>query len=247
VKLHQVAIITTALVIITGLAMVFPLFLRSVESKETPVVMLCFLVQEPSDYDWCEDLSILINSQNIKATVFITGKVADQYPYLISLFNDQVDIGSMTYGNTNLTAINDYSLKLEEVKRGKLAVDLAGSLFSRAFYAPFSTTDDDIYSILSRSDIIADFSYSNQFNVYVDGQFIKYSSKQYTLGDHRTDFIIDSARTGIPLILSANSTSPLSIVEKLIIDLKEADIELINGSDLTGFPLTIRGDNDGHY
>ena len=101
-KLHQVAILTTALVIITGLAMVIPLFLRPVESKVKPQVMLCFLVNEPSDYDWCENLSSIINHQYIKASVFFTGKVADQYPELVSLFDDQVDIGSMTYSNTNI-------------------------------------------------------------------------------------------------------------------------------------------------
>jgi hypothetical protein len=226
--------------------MVIPLFLRPVESKEKPVVMLCCLVQETSDYDWCKKFSSVINNQHVKAIVFFTGNVVDQFPQLVSLFHDQVDIGSMTYSHKNITTISDYSLKLEEIKRGKLAVDLAGSIYTRSFYAPFGITDDDIYSILDRSGIVADFSYENQYNINHDGQFIKHNSKQYTIADNQTGLYIEFAKSGIPVILSVTSTIPPSTIEKVIVELKEAGVELINGSDLTGLNLTIRGDNSDY-
>ena len=65
--------------------------------------------------------------------VFFVGKVAEQNPEAVTCFGNRVDIGSQTYDYVNLTTINDYSLKLQEVEQGKFAVDTAGHLNSSVF------------------------------------------------------------------------------------------------------------------
>ena len=189
-KLRRAAIIATVLVIVAGFAMISPLFLRSDKTEAKQRVMLMFNISEPAGAVlWSNSLSSLLKSYDIGASVFIVGRVAQEYPQVISSFDRKVDVGSQTYSNTELNSISDYSLKLLEVKNGKTAVDKAGGLVSKLFHAPANATDQDIYSILSRSGILADFSYQGQYNIYKQGQFVKYEASVYDGSDISPDYV----------------------------------------------------------
>lgn len=240
-SLRLVATITTVLVIAAGFAMISPLFLRTQNAEPKPKVLLSFNISESADIvPWCQELSSLLDSHNVGASVFIAGKVAQQYPQLVLSFGDRVDIGSQTYGNLDLTQITDYEVKLQEVKAGKTAVDNAGKLNSMAFRAPFNATDQDIYSLLSRSGILADFSYKNQYNVYQNGQFIKYEATVYAARDYSPDFWDSLPRTTLPVIIVFEGGCSITELEAILSDLEKADVELVNASELTGQALTIR-------
>lgn len=241
-KLKHAAIIITALVIVAGFAMISPLFFQPDEAEPKQRVMLSFSVSESADVmDWCQSLSSLLNTYDIGASVFIVGKVAEQYPQVVPYFGNKVDIGSQTYSNFNLTNIPDYSVKLQEVKEGKTAVDNAGNLYSRIFRAPSGATDEDIYSLLSRSGILADFSYENQYNVYRDGQFVKYDAVVYMARDYSLDFFSTLPQTTKPVIIFFDNSYSIPDIEVLISRLKKANVEFVNASGLTGLTLTTRG------
>lgn len=243
-KFKHIAIITTALVIIAGLAMISPLFFHNNSPEARPKVMLSFGVVE-SDYmvEWCQDLASLLEDNNIGASVFFVGKVVEQYPQVISLFSDKVDIGSQTYNNANLTSILDYSVKLREVTQGKMAVDNAGTLYSCIFKAPYYATDQDIYSLLSRSGIIADFSYVNQYNVYLDGKFVKFDAVTYQACDYTSEFFSNISKTAGPVIIYFDNKDEISYIESIISNLNGSDFEYVNASELTGINLTNRGND----
>lgn len=242
-KLKYVALGTTALVIAAGLAMISPLFLQPDNIEPKQKVMLSFSISESADIvQRCEDLSSLLNTYNIGATVFVAGRVAQQHPEVVLCFGNKVDIGSQTYSNIDLTSITDYSVKLQEVKEGKQAVDNAGDLYTRAFRAPFGATDQDIYSLLSRSGIVADFSYQNQYNVYQDGQFVRYEAVTYVAQDCSPGFFSTLTSTTKPVIVSFDNGQSVSDIEMLISSLEEANMEFVNASELTGLTLTIRGE-----
>ena len=246
-KLKHAAMITTGVVIVAGFAMISPLFLRPGEAGVGKRVMLSFTVSESAGaVEWCRDLSLLLNRYNIGASVFIAGKVAEEYPEVVSCFGNRVDVGSQTYGNTDLTKIADYSLKLQEVKDGKTAVDDAGNLNTRIFRAPFGATDQDIYSLLSRSGILADFSYDSQYNVYRDGQFLKYDALVYAASEHPPDFFLSLPETSEPVIVVFDNGYPVSDIEAVISSLKKAGREFINASELTGLTLTTRSELVDH-
>ncbi len=241
-RLKHAAIITTVLVLVAGFAMISPLFLRLDRAEPKQEVMLSFSVSESDDVvEWCKDLSSVLNGYNMGATVFIVGEVAERYPQIVSYFGDKVDVGSQTYDNINLTSITDYSLKLEEVKEGKIAVDGAGNLYSRVFRAPFGATDKDIYSLLSRSGIMADFSYPNQYNLYQNGQFVKYDAAVYEGQDYSPDFFSTLSDISTPIIIIFDNTCPLSSIETFISGLDKGKLEFVNASELAGFTLTDRG------
>lgn len=240
-RLKHLAIIITVLVIVAGFAMISPLFLRPSKSAPQPRVMLSFSVLESSNAtEWCQDLSSILNSYNIGATVFIVGKVAEQYPQIVSCFSDKVDIGSQTYNHLDLTSIPDYSLKLQEVKEGKTAVDDSGNLNSAIFRAPFGATDRDIYSLLSRSGILADFSYSNQYNLYQNGQFVRYDAAVYQGRDYSPDFFLKLPDISKPIILVFDNDYPVSDIATFISSLKKTNLQFVNASELAGFTLTDR-------
>ena len=241
-KLKYVATIVTALVIVIGFAMISPLYLRPVEVQTKQTVMLTFSVLEPDGaVEWCKDLSSTLNTYNLPATVFIVGKIAEQYPQTVLSFGNNVDIGSETYNNTNLTTISDYTLKLEQVKEGKAAVDNAGHLDSKVFRAPYWATDLDIYSLLSRSGILADFSYKSQYNVYLNGQFIRFDAATYEGRDYAPGYFLTQNKTSLPLIIDFDNTYSISNIESYLSRLKTANFDFVNGSELVGMSLTTRG------
>lgn len=241
-RLRLVATIVTLLLIMVGVAMISPLFFTQSKGDAKQIVMLTFSVLESDDVvEWSKNLSLILNRYNMPATVFVVGKLAEQHPETVLYYSDNVDIGSQTYGNTNLTSIPDYSLKLEEVQKGKAAVDKAGHLSSKIFRAPYRATDEDIYSLLSRSGILADFSYENQYNVYVDGQFVKFDAIVFEGHDHLPDFFMERGRTSEPLIIDFDNTYLPSEIEAFLSKLKTGDFEFVNASELVGFTLTSRG------
>lgn len=240
-KLKYVAAITTGMVIVAGFAMISPLFFQPNNIEPKQKVMLSFNISESADVvEWCRDLSYLLNTYDIGASVFIVGKVAQQHPQVVLCFGDRVDIGSQTYNNLDLTKISDYSVKLQEVKEGKMAVDYAGNLYTKVFRAPFGATDQDIYSLLSCSDILADFSYKSQYNVYQNGQFIKHDAVIYIARDYSPDFFLSLPKTTEPVIIIFDDGYPISDIKVLISGLKNADVEFVNASELTDLVLTTR-------
>lgn len=245
-KIKQAALIATVLVIITGFTLISPIFFRARDNDSGQRVMLIFNVsQSAGAQEWCLSLSSLLEKYNIGASVFFTGKIAEQYPRCVSEFSDRVDIGSATYSRVDLTGIPDYAIKLQEVQQGKAVVDAAGNLFSGVFKAPFGATDQDIYSLLSRSGILADFSYKNQYNVYQNGQFIKYNASVYEGRDYPPDFFSQLPRTDNPLIIVFDNTYPVSGIEDFLSGLKIDKIKFLNASELTGLTLTGRGSKNG--
>ncbi len=241
-NIRLAATIATAIVIIAGFAMISPLFFH----PEAPIIkqkmMLSFSVTEPhNSADWCKNLSLILNNYDLEATVFIAGKIAEENPQTVLTFSNKIDIGSRTYNNVDLSKISDYSLKLQEVLAGKVAVDTVGNLDSKLFQAPYQATDQDIYSLLNRNNITADFSYYNQYNLFYDGQFVKFDSKTYDAQDYEPIFFLSLPTTNQPIILSFDNSCPTSEIDAYLSEMIHGNFDFINASRMTGLPLTIRG------
>jgi peptidoglycan/xylan/chitin deacetylase (PgdA/CDA1 family) len=205
--------------------------------------MLGFSVSESaSAMDWCGKLAQVLFDHNIGASLFLVGKVADANPDAVWCFNDRVDVGSQTYDNLKLTTISDYSVKLEQVKQGKSIVDDVGRLNSQIFRAPYGATDGDIFSLLTRSGIVADFSGENSYSVYRDGVFVKYSAKTYIGGTTSAGLFTNLVYSPDPIIIYYDNKSAIADIEKLISGLEVENVEFVNASQLTGMELTKRGD-----
>jgi peptidoglycan/xylan/chitin deacetylase (PgdA/CDA1 family) len=241
-KLTWAAAISTALIITAGVILVAPLFTRLPKPETQQRALLCFSILDSNDVsEWCLNLSSILEKHNVKAAVFFVGKVAEQHPECVSTFSRNVDIGSQTYSYIDLTSISDYTLQLEEVKKGKKAVDEAGNLYSRLFRAPYGSTDENIYSLLSRADIIADFSYEQQYNVYEDGKFIKFEASVYNGSDHSADYFLKLPKKTQPLIIFFENSASTAKIEEFVSKLKAGNIEFISASELVGCELTTRG------
>lgn len=238
-KIVQVGSISTGLVIILGIAMVVPAFMQS---NHPLLVLLSFNITDEANIpQWCNDLSSILNKHNVKATLFVTGKIADDHPECVSVFSNKIDIGSQTYDYVSLTSINNYSEQLREIKNGKAAIDNAGKLDSRLFKAPHGDTDDNIYSLLSSSGILADFSYDNQYNKYYQNQFIKFDSIAYDGTYHSPDFFKSLPITN-PAIINFDNTTPVEKIDDFITHLKSSNIRFVSASELTGIDLTVHED-----
>ena len=255
--LVHLGIISTSVVIALGLAMVIPAFTQHGSTHTIPSVMLSFSIFDSDGvYSWCQDLAATIEKHDVKATVFLSGKTAEANPECVASFPANVDVGSQTYNYVNLTALYDYSQALEEVKMGKQEIDRAGNFDSRSFRAPYGAVDDNIYSLLNRSGITADFSYVSQYNKYENDQFVRYDLKSLT-GDSAgfqvfPAIIADSdvTRQYNPAPVAVNFDSSMSIeqIDEFISKLQAdygSSIQFVNASDLAGTDLTIRnGEQD---
>jgi hypothetical protein len=237
---HAAAISTTLLVVL-GFTMILPTFFPNARSKNPLRIMLSFSVLDVGNVSkWCNDLSYMLKTDGIKATVFFTGKVADRYPECVGIFGDDVDLGSQTYNYVNLTSLADYSLQLQEIEKGKHAVDQAGDVYTRVFKAPYSSTDGNIYSLLSRSDIAADFSYAKQYNIFFNNQFLKFNTASYSGSAYPVDFFLALPKTTQPIIITFDNTTPTVRINEFLLKLKQSDVKLVNASEIAGFTLTLR-------
>lgn len=242
-KLAHLGAMATAAVIAIGLVMVIaPAYTHTLQHNQLPPVMLSFSVVDALNApEWCTGLSSLLSKHDVKATVFVTGQVAEQHPECVSAFSSaKIDIGSQTYSYTNLTSL-EYTAALEEVKKGKNAIDAAGNLDSRLFKAPYGSTDDNIYSLLSRSGITADFSYELQYNKYEGGQFVKYDLVEYKGPAYSPESIRGLLADKNPVIINFDNSDSIEQIESFISELvSDSEIRLVNASELTGLELTAR-------
>jgi len=204
--------------------------------------MLSFSILDVGNVsDYCNTLSDVLEKLELKATVFFVGRVAEQNPDAVAILDDDVDVGSQTYSYVDITSISDYTLQAEEVSEGKRAVDDAGNLGSRLFKAPYGATDENIYSLLSRSGILADFSYEDHYNVYRDGRFLKYKAAIYDWSEYSAEFFLSLQGSDSPIIIEFENTRAVADVSAFVSKLKSGDFEFVKASEIAGIDLTLRG------
>ena len=240
-KLSQAGAISTTVVIVLGILMIAPIFARTaLKAEPLKVVLLLSVQSEVNSTVWCNQVGSLLRSKNITATVFFTGNVTDNDPTIVSAFDHAVDVGSMTYFNTDLKSILDYSAQLDEITEGKSAVDANGNLTSRVFMAPYGSVTTDIYSQLTRSGILADFSYNDHYNKYYNGQFIRMGLTVYDYARHAPDYYLSITDKREPIAIKLGDSIPTGDVIDFISRLAAGNIRFINVSELTGLELTTR-------
>lgn len=236
-KLIYASILATGTVILASALLFLPEFMPT---KPPSLVMLSFdIVSEQNLPNWCFELSQVLEEHHVNSVIFLRGSTAEKFPECVNTFHDGVDIGSQTYSFVDLQTITDYSIQLEEVTNGKHAVDKAGNIDSKLFKAPYGSTDENIYSLLSKSGIMADFSYENQFNKFYKGQFIKFNSVSYHTP--KLESIISEIKVVTePIILNYDNNTPISELEILLTILESENIRFVSPSELTGIDLTKR-------
>lgn len=233
-KIAHIGMVSTTVVIVLGVLIVLPPYLPP---QKPLVTLLFFNVNDTANLpQWCYDLSDVLQKQGVKATVFVTGNVAEKYPGCVSKLAQGNDVGSFTYDYASLAG-EDYSVQLEEVKGGKDAVDQAGHIDSRLFRAPYGVTDGNIYSVLNRSGIVADFSYDTQYNKFYQDHFIKFDSLSYDGAQHPSGFFT-TLSYDVPVMINFDNKTPVSDIDKFISGLKSRHILLLNASELVGANLT---------
>ena len=222
--------------------MVIPIFFRNQNIPQNPRVMLSFEIKNNKNItEWCTELSLLLNENNITATIFFPGKLVEQNPTILNIFEKGIDIGSQTYNYVNISSL-DFTTQLNEIKKGKQIIDQKGNLNSQIFKAPYGETDENIYYLLTQNNITADFSYQTQFNLYENGQFIKYEAitSENNITSIKTSLnILENHQL---LIIPFKSTDLIQEVTKIILELQKINIQFVNASDLAGIDLTGRGE-----
>lgn len=241
-KLVHMAAIATGLIIFIGVALVAPAFFRSFghSDPKTPV-LLAFKVLDGNDAgatsSWCTDLSALLDERQIKAAVFLSGKTAVAAPECVSSFSSGIDIGSQTYNYLDIVAL-DYTKALDEVEKGKQAIDRAGNLESALFRAPHGSADGNIYSLLNRSGILADFTYSDHYNRYENGLYVRHEIKSLSGSLVAPGDLDDSP---VPVTINFDSSMDVGQIANLVDSLGRG-VRFVNASELTGLDLARRGE-----
>jgi hypothetical protein len=244
-KIRRTGIIVISVLILVGIVILLPIYLQE---RPRPTLMFSFnIVNNENIPNWCNELSSTLQRYDIKATVFITGELAKANPSCVSLFanNTNLDLGSSTYNYSDLASISDYSIALQQVKGGKMMVDNISKLDSKVFRAPYGSTDENIYSLLTNSGILADFSYTNQYNKYEDGQFIKYDLIAYNASSSPSNDLLNSLSSSSknkPVMVVFNNSVPINQVDSFIANTKSkiGDIDFVNASALTNITLSAR-------
>ena len=235
-KLVYLGAISTGIVLILGMAMVVPAFMFPTSWEDGKLkVLIQIEIKENSNLPyWCADFGEKLDQDPIKLAVFLTGQIAESYPECIFLV-EGVDIGSQGYQYNHIPEISDYLKQLSQIQKGKRVIDAYGGFDSKIFKAPYGATDQNIYSLLSRSGIVADFSNEEQYNLYLDGQFVK----NELLTIKNTIDLESKNGSKIVTFSFSNSESVISIFNT-IDEIRKYDVQFVNPSDLYGKPLTNR-------
>ena len=240
-KIVHVGAIVTGIVITLGVVLILPEFIRP--NPTQPILLSFSITNEKNLPNWCHDLSSVLTKQDVKAVVFVIGKVAERHADCVNGFPQNVDIGSESYDYISIPSISDYSTQLEEIKNGKAAVDKAGNLDSKLFRSPYGTTDANIYSLLTRSNILADFSYNTQYNKYYDGKFIKFNLVTYNGTKYYTSFF-RNIPTDEPILVNFDNSTPIEQIDKFITEFKAENFRFVSATELTSLDLTVRGEKN---
>jgi len=242
INLYLGGIVATVVIVILGVIIALPPLLQPV--PKTTALLTFNVVNGANMPDWCNDVSRLLKKDRINAAFFISGELAEQYPDCVRSFDPRlVDIGSSTYHHTDLTSQVDYTQLLEEVKSGKQSVDSIASVDSKSFRAPYGKTDDNIYSFLGRSGIVADFSYQDRYHKFHEGQFVRYDADVYD-ATTRSDFgaFLAARHTDHrPIQINFDNSVSVSEISSIIDQLQSNGIILVSASTLTGLDLTVTG------
>lgn len=239
-KIVHVGAIITGIVITLGVLLIVPEFLRP--SPTQPILLSFNITNEQNLPTWCHELSSVLTKYNAKATVFLIGKVAERHPDCVTVFSKDVDIGSESYDYVSIPSISDYNTQLEEVKNGKAAVDKAGNIDSKLFRAPYGATDISIYSLLNRSDILADFSYDEQYNKYYNGKFLKFDLVTYNGTKYYTSFFRHVPQDE-PVLVNFDNSTPISQIDQFISEFKSQNFRFVSATELTSLDLTVHEAN----
>lgn len=175
-KLIIAGIIATSLTVMTGLIILLPVFL--VPQHQTNVLLTIDINTSESLTEICNFIPIL-QQNNIPITFFISGKDAEENKNCLSNLPKNIVVGSKTYDNIILPTIDDYSIQLDEVQRGKQTIDSITHTNTIFFRSPQGITDDNIYSLLSKNGILGDFSYSDHYNKYYKKKFLRFDISAY--------------------------------------------------------------------
>ncbi len=235
-KIVHVGAIITGIVITLGVLLIVPEFLRP--NPTQPILLSFNITNEQNLPNWCHELSSVLTKYNAKAAVFLIGKVAERHPDCVTVFSNDVDIGSESYDYVSIPSISDYSTQLEEVKNGKSAVDKAGNLDSKLFRSPYGATDVNIYSLLNRSNFLADFSYNGQYNKYYDGKFLKFDLVTYNGTKYYTSFFRHIPQDE-PVLVNFDNSTPISQIDAFISEFKSQNFHFVSATDLTSLDLTV--------
>jgi hypothetical protein len=234
-KLVHVGIISTSLVIIAGISLVAPAIIIPHMPATHQAILLFEITNSNNLPEWCIDLASKVQKENLKGVIFVPGEIAQEFPECVNLFKNFFDVGSSTLRYSSLESFLDYQKQLQTIQNGKELVDKAGNINSKIFKAPFGYTDSNIYSLLTRSGIVADFSYDKQYNYYQNGQFIRYEAQEITANSD-----IDNMDKAIPLLFNFdNSDSVDSIFEDIDL-IKKNNVVFKSPSEIVGEELTTR-------
>ncbi len=236
-KITNIGIISTGLVITLAVVLVLPPFLSYQHTPQQ--VLFIFTIDSKKDTStWCTQLSQVLENHDAKATIFLSGSTAKQHPECVTSFSDEIDIGSQGYSGISIPVMSDYSAQLEEVRKGKQVIDKIGNFDSKLFKSPNGNTDQNIYSLLKKSNILADFSYDEQYNKFHDGKFIWFTIESYDVSSFSiSDIPTKTSERTNPIIINFENNYPIDKIDNILSKIKKQQVTIVSASDLVGFEL----------
>jgi len=224
--------IITAIIIVVGVVLIYPALRLDSHVVQNQVLLTFNIVNSTNLPTWCTDLSRFLQDNNIHSTIFITGIMADTYPNCVASLGKNNDVGSMTYSYDTITNLN-YTGQLNQIMDGKAAVDKQGRLNSTIFKAPHGIVDDKIYSLLTRSHIIADFTYKDHYNIYTNGLSGKifYRFPMTSLGN-MSDSKLSGRDQNIPVMVNIYNYDSMNKVQEFINSASKNPHQFVSASEL---------------
>jgi len=223
--------IITGIIVVVGVVLIYPSMRLDSQAVQNQVLLTFNIVNSTNLPTWCSDLSKFLQDNKIHSTIFITGIMADTYPNCVASLGKNNEVGSMTYTYDTITSSN-FTGQLKQIQQGKAAVDKQGELNSTVFRAPHGIVDDKIFSLLTRSHIVADFSYNDHYNIYKNGAsgkiFYRYAASLGNISDPK----LSGRDPKIPMMVNFYNYDSISKIKEFINSASNYPHQFVAASEL---------------
>lgn len=140
------------LVILLFLLLLVPLF--ALGNSDTRVVLLSFDVEPVDDKDSVLDIIDILESANINATFFVTGKYAELYPDVVDRLAP-FEIGCHSYNHPQLNRLSLEEQRKEIITSKEILERISGQEII-GFRAPYNLANSDTYNVLDDLGFVYD-------------------------------------------------------------------------------------------
>jgi len=207
------------------LALLAPLSFSQIIYRGSDLSEVALTFDDGPNQDYTEKVLDILKKENVKATFFVVGERAYQYPLILRDISRQGhEIGNHTYYHSRITWINNDKL-LDEIKRTSDIVKKNTGKSTFYFRPPFGTVSKEKLSLIEKAGYKVVMWYGNADDFYHIGWGMR-------TPESITKRVISQLHGGNIILMHDDSKQTLAALPMIISEIKKRNYKFVTISEL---------------